>query len=1056
MSAIEIISASAGSGKTYRIAQTLEQEVVSGRVRPEAILATTFTNKAAAELRERVRANLLSRDRVADAQRLATARIGTVNAVCGRIVSDFAFELGLSPDLRVLDETLAAVTVNRTISQVVDAGEVRELAALGYRFESWSWQKDVQRVIDFARANGIAATALKDCAARSIIGCISLLGQPTQVGEGELENRLKHALATFLDSVDVETDKTKDTRTAVRVATQCVGRLRRSLSLPWSDWATLADLKTGAKSRDVIAPVRDAASLHDRHPQLHDDVKRAITLVFDIAARTLDAYQRRKVEIGAIDFVDQEARALEALSTPEIRDRLREELDLVLVDEFHDTSPIQLAIFLELGQIAKRSVWVGDQKQSIYGFRGTDPALMDAVVKSLLGDSEPETLPNSYRSRSELVKVTSELFGRAFASQGFPVSRVHLEPARPDDDLGAVAEVWSLKTTNQPNDARALASLVRSYLADEDVRVEDRTTKQARPVRPNDIAILCRKNDTCRAVAHELEALGIRAELPRTGLLATVEAQLALSGLRLWVDPRDTLAAATVTRLAEYADQPDAWLERVLANPGPAAFAESGLVAAVGVARGARPLLGPVAVFDAVVEALQLREICLRWGDSDARLGNLDALRSYAVAYEQSAATEGRGSATAGFVAFLEELATAGEDHQAVLAAEDAVILSTWHAAKGLEWPVTILFELSTLWGGKALGVQVVSDRERIDLADPLADRWIRFWPWPYGRKQKGIPLVTRLEEHPATQTAHDLELRQQLRLLYVGWTRARDHLVLATRPGKLTSGILGLLSDDDGTLLTEPTGSTVVWGGHELEVGVREGKPEEPVERETEPGWGYVAAGPNEFLRAFVAPSSLSADGDVGEPETIGPRIVLTSRPDEIHLGEAVHGFFAADNPNLPTDQRRSMADGLLQRWGVDGALTADSLISAVDAFRSWVDARWPGAKWHREWPLHHRLLDGSVVRGIADLVVETDTGFAVIDHKAFPGKRDVAVERAVDYAGQLLCYSRAIEAATQKTVESCFIHYPVIGMLVPVTAAGATALSGEKDGESRCRVDR
>ncbi|MBK6429173.1 MAG: UvrD-helicase domain-containing protein [Blastocatellia bacterium] len=95
----EIISASAGTGKTYRLAGLLLGTIRSGTARPEAVVATTFTNKAAAELRERVRRRLLSAGLADEARRLRAARIGTVNGICGQLVSDFAFELGLPPDL---------------------------------------------------------------------------------------------------------------------------------------------------------------------------------------------------------------------------------------------------------------------------------------------------------------------------------------------------------------------------------------------------------------------------------------------------------------------------------------------------------------------------------------------------------------------------------------------------------------------------------------------------------------------------------------------------------------------------------------------------------------------------------------------------------------------------------------------------------------------------------------------------------------------------------------------------------------------------------------------
>ena len=120
MSLIHTIAASAGGGKTTRLAEELETNITSGEARPDAIIATTFTNRAAAELQERTRAELLSSGRSHDAQRLMASRIGTVNSVCASIVEDYAFEIGMPPGLRTLDEDLTITVLQRALSSVVD------------------------------------------------------------------------------------------------------------------------------------------------------------------------------------------------------------------------------------------------------------------------------------------------------------------------------------------------------------------------------------------------------------------------------------------------------------------------------------------------------------------------------------------------------------------------------------------------------------------------------------------------------------------------------------------------------------------------------------------------------------------------------------------------------------------------------------------------------------------------------------------------------------------------------------------------------------------------
>ncbi len=1190
MSAIEIISASAGSGKTTHLATVLERAIVERRARPDAILATTFTKKAAAELTERARTRLLAAGRVDEAQRLAAARIGTVNAVCGRIVSDFAFELGHSPDMRVLDEQTAALTLRQALSRVVTPPEREQLAELKLRFWEFDWTELIERMVTLAHANRIDAASFETGAARSVAELMPLFGEAEPAAAAvALDEALAAALEAFIGGVDLERDTTLKTRDALDDAGSALARLRSGRPLRWKDWLKLAHMDVGKRSRAVAAPVAVAAAAHERHPRLHADLRRAIALIFDVGKRALDAYNDYKRAWGAIDFADQEVYALELLAVPAVRAQLRSEIDLVLVDEFQDTSPLQLAIFLKLAELAPRSVWVGDQKQAIFGFRGTDPALMDAAIAAIVGGGDPETLSRSRRSRPDLVRLTSRLFAPAFACQGIPPVRVTLtpEPDTEPEGLGPIVERWRWPADNKAQDVAALAAAVRSFLGDSDACVRDRESGEVRRARPGDVAVLCHTNDTCAAVARELAAVGVRAVLPRTKLLATPEAQLMLAGLRLFVDPRDTLAAVELARLVGFPADGDAWLAALLspasggerppcdddgaagaaaarepvddraasrgaraagraatarargddqlalpfagaagrtggvpptvergapassggrvagatdrevaAGSRPRPFADLALVRRVAAARAALPYAGALGAFDAVAQALDARERCLEWGDVAMRLANLDALRAHAAVYADICAAEGAGCTPAGLVAALIELAEADLDTQAVLAHEDAVVISTWHSAKGLEWPVTVLFDLDFQGRSSALGVQVVSDRTALDLGDPLAGRWVRFWPQPYHPQQKKAEFHRRLAAADVTAATEEREARQALRLLYVGWTRARDRLVLAARAGRLSSGPLEHLHDGAGPLLAEPpaTGAAspngavaergacdvdVTWGGAPLRVRVRETAPVTPLARAVEPGVGYDARGPRHHPPATIVASSaedgsvdvaaLAAGGAapeaggelaarasaapevagvvapdaagalrfgpvVGPPEAIGARMPLLGDPDMARVGEALHRFLAADRPGLALALRRDVARRLLERWELGSSLDVDAVLRASDALRVWAERRWPSATWQREWPLLHRLRSGTIVRGTSDLVLEHRDAYVVIDHKSFPGTSAQAIERAAGFAGQLRAYAAAVAAATGKPVVACFLHLPVSGIVLPV----------------------
>ncbi|MEK6629102.1 MAG: hypothetical protein AABY89_00040 [Acidobacteriota bacterium] len=100
---------------------------------------------------------------------------------------------------------------------------------------------------------------------------------------------------------------------------------------------------------------------------------------------------------------------------------------------------------------------------------------------------------------------------------------------------------------------------------------------------------------------------------------------------------------------------------------------------------------------------------------------------------------------------------------------------------------------------------ELLTRRGRFNFSDPLGGRWIRYWPDPYAPIQRMPSYQGKTALHEAVRTGPEhaavalREMRETLRLLYVGWTRARDRLVLAARPGKLIGETLGLLRDRDG-----------------------------------------------------------------------------------------------------------------------------------------------------------------------------------------------------------------------------------------------------------------
>jgi ATP-dependent helicase/nuclease subunit A len=1065
---IRVVTASAGSGKTTRLSTVLDEAIRDGRVRPEGVVATTFTKEAAAELIERARTRLLASGRGRQAHQLLTARIGTVNSVCGALVAEFAFELGLSPALRVLDETTAQIEQDRALASVVSDELSAELQAFQHRFDhQLDWRIEVRRITEASRVNEIDATALRSCAARSIEAMDACLG-PCAADDAAIDEALAAAIDEALAGIDPAYDRTKGTAAYLDLLEGARRKLAHG-ALRWGDWAKLVKERPCKASLAMAEGVAAAAVRHLAHPRLRREMRDLVTLLFQVAADGLAAYQAHKRSRGLIDFIDQESLALRLLRMPAVRDALAGQIDLVLVDEFQDTSPLQLAIFVELAALARESVWVGDQKQAIYGFRGTDPALMDAVIESLTGTAtDPEllheafeaagragaveTLSVSYRSRPALVALTSDVFAPAFARQGIPEARTRLRPSPPDEPpgLGPIVEHWPLVVDGRSNKdklATAVAAGVRDLLAAA-TPVRDRHNGAARRARADDVAVLCRTNDQCQFVAEALARLGVAAVVARVGLLDTLEGRVATAALRLWVDPRDALAAADLARVVAYPTAADAFVDRALARPGDA-FADDPIVAAVLAARAATPDLDPVGALTTILEATDLRALCAGWGAAAQRLANLDALRAQAVAYVAEAGTGRQAPTVVGLLRHLDDLVDESAwgarrvDRQALLADSEAVTVSTWHRAKGREWPLTVLFGLEALREPVAHGLHVIGDDQPFDLAAPLAGRWLRYWPHPYTTANQAGAVRDAYQASDAYARIVARSRREALRLLYVGWTRARDRLILAAYAGKLLEGILRTLSAIDPALISEPAvdrpgEQRLSWAGHPVCVHVRPTQPAPATPADRAPG--TVTLGrtvPAPYPPARMSPSAAPALPCIlGPPIALGPHLALRGAPDMQRLGDAIHRFLAADRADRDEPDRLDLARTLLASHAVASHLDPAALVEAGTRLWRWLEALTPSHV-RREWPLAERLATGTIVSGTADLVVRTPRGLAVIDHKSFPGTLADALTRIPSFSGQLATYARALTAATGERCDAMWIHLPLVGAVVEVRLA-------------------
>ena len=1043
MDNITFISAGAGSGKTFRLTQDLGNLLTehADEFRPSGVIATTFTKLAANELRGRVRQRLNETGHNNLAVRMEQALIGTVNGVCGKLLKRFAFEAGLSPVQNVIEEQAAEHLFAVALESVLTLEKTKSMIALAQRLSIDDWRKEVKGIVQTARANNLSSGQLPEFSQSSIDELFKFL---PAASKRDLNTELLSAIQTTITNIDLEVDKTKGTRGYVSFIKDCQRKLK-SHRYCWADWVKLSKSDPAKKSQVIAEPVSIIASDMEKNPKFQNDLKTFINEIFLVASQSLEQFQSMKKKKGMIDFVDQEQLLYQVLDNPAVASVMREELDLLMVDEFQDTSPIQLALFLKLAQLAKKVIWVGDIKQAIYGFRGSDPELMIGIIEQLeKKGGKVEVLENSWRSCPELVNYVNEIFVPAF-SNTLSEDRVRLRPAFTTKKETPAVAYWQLKGSNagkrEHNLAQGIQSLVTSAYP-----IEDRHNKISRPIQYGDITVLARSNDALDKLAVTLDAWGIPTARKTSGLLSTPEATLILAGLRFLLDPkRDSLSVTELLVLSE-CKEPEEWLNARLEfvqndDSRESEWGRDSMIIQNLEHQGHRlSHLTPYEALSVVTNTIQARKIVLQWSETyrsaSQRLQNIKQLELMAEDYEQFCHSEKLPATVAGLILWLNGKSSDDLDLMDAANSQYAVKLLTHHGAKGLEWPVVIALDLHKNVRSRLWGLRVTSQSDELNVSQPLKGRALRYWPWAFGKQATGIALKDRLEESPVGLQEHKNAIEEDKRLMYVSFTRPSELLILP-------------MQKPEGEWL-ESVGATewMMPDGEQLELPGNAGtipseftqytdeKVTADVQINKEPlFWFPDSVEKTEKLPATISPSSQIAieNARVTEVIELGDRVAMTKIKDMAQFGSAIHAVIAV---NMIHDEAidKGLVKNILSAHEVNESITANDALELAERFRKFTNNHLKAKKVMLEYPIEYQMPNGQFVTGWIDALIETDEGYIIVDHKSSPKSRKESETEALKYSGQLKLYKEAVEIVTGKPALACWIHFAVMGLAVNV----------------------
>ena len=1082
MNHVTYISAGAGSGKTFTLTSILADLIIKGKAAPEEFILTTFTEAAAAEFKEKARAKIFERQdtpRYAEyAERLDQAMIGTVDSVSYTFVQKYWYLLGISPNLKMVDDDQKRFFIGQILSSIATPEETAFLKDFCEQFDityDWDagyglnydfWKDDVKEIFEKAKSYNVKDLSL------SRQKSLEFAGEITAEKNPEYDPQMyKDLMQELRDNDDGQSQARVG---AIKRWSFLVSKNLRICDL--SDFKKfLVGLPDKLKGLSLLQPALNTLNDIYLSKRVKDYILKYINLIFDYVQKAQVAFEEYKEKQHLIDFTDMETRFLELLDIPEVQQDIRECYKYVFVDEFQDCSPIQVQIFDKLSEIVGRadcddlivtvgtgedardfhthnSIWVGDFKQAIYGFRGADTELTKAVA-DIIGrkhDAAPKqymihTLDTSYRSLQGIVDFTNDVFVPAFKDV-LTKEQVVLKSSRGNPDKVQSLRYWQAEGSNADTRAQDLAMQIAKRIKDGDS--------------PTDYAVLARGNADLERLSAKLNALHIPVCRDLAIDQSRNELTLLCAFLNLVMNEKDNYSRAVIGFLTqedfgagqiidsklEY----DAEVTRIkeeakeagVEHPElPYYLADNVLIAKFMERLDFYKVQTIHNLVESLIIGLDLYSVGHCWKDVSGTDEAFNALIEASYDYEERCMQAGLPPTISGYIDFC-GLNTKSSG------SKNGVTLTTFHGAKGLEWKNVILIDLDKdaddqkkLFKYDVFGVQKYHEvaPSEDNLYPPMI---INLMPVLFsGNKNVVDELADKIENSSRYKSICQTSLSETIRLLYVAITRAKDNLILTTDGGSAALHMFMCLGCDvSGGVIFEDGKSVDLFGvgaeGHKhLFLFERKALEEGETVQQTEYKKFILETGSCKGEVRDISPSS-KPGGDV-QPEPVdcgATPITVAGNYKADELGICVHNIFCvADGKS--DDQIAAM----VKAYGFEANLPECAQIKkSWESLCLWLKSSFgPASRQYHELHFKHKTPAGQIVTGSMDFVWETSEGCVVVDYKTTNTDKGNLLNPAIPevyvgkYKGQLDCYEQALVAAG-KNVLGKYLFYPMAGALV------------------------
>jgi ATP-dependent helicase/nuclease subunit A len=1036
------VEAGAGTGKTRALVDRVVALVLAGAP-IDRIAAITFTERAAAELRDRVRTGLdaaldedSSRELIVRAalDSLDRTQISTIHSFCQALLRSYAAEARVDPDFEIQDEVMTqrrreerwrifleglgedeagARSVDRILSLGLFPGDLEKLAL------ELSSRADLAEILE-ATPLMAAEPAWPDIDSmrETLAGAAAWCTEPEDNLLARLDN-LRAVVETFLrPNVDRETVLAAGAQAFGSGVSWNVGRM--------GNWRGQIDevrrlaQKVAAELNNLLAGARSAA----------------LASLLPYVVKFVREDEMVRAREGALTFDDLILRVRELLRrSPKARSSLRRRLDYLLIDEFQDTDPLQVEIALAFAQDPETGAFdpgrlflVGDPKQSIYRFRRADMAVYAGTQQQIEGHGGRFLdLALSMRSRPVILDWVNHVFQNLIGDGDDPAVQPAyraIHPNRSDElrgpGVGIVGEeLDELARVVRYREAETVAAVCRQAVDVDGWEVAERDGT-VRAARFRDIAILMPRRTGLIALERALAGAGIPYRVEGGSLIyRTQEIRDLINCLTAIDDPADEVAVVAALRSPAFACS-DVSLAQHKAAGGFFNYRRAALHEDSGpVTEGLRTLAryhecrhdASLALF---VETFVGEMGLVETGILDQ--GDRNSFRRARFVTQQARRFEGvRPESLRAFVQWLERQAASGpgraldNEGAGVDDDEDSVRILTVHGAKGLEFPIVIFAGLSAA-PNKWQYPTFMRDHANQQIAVRAGASG--------GNREFMLGNYQALKDGAVKH-----EIAEFDRMLYVGVTRARDHLVVSLFHGARANECAARRLIGAGSLENAMRLDAVA------SAGGRQVTPFEGIEVEVSPRAqnadsflaarsALVAAARTTSFTSATAIKAQQATPDDDRPEREDETEPWSRGRARTRVGRAVHAAIQSLSLNASDSDIAAFA----RAQAVAEAIPHQQ--AEVERLVRWIIRESPA--WNRAAAAPRAMrevpfaleVDSHVVEGFIDLVIETHGGIEVVDWKTDRVTAAEVDERMLDYRLQAGLYILGLESATGRPV--------------------------------------